>query len=122
MGDTSDNVKGVGGIGEVNAKKLLEAFGSVERLLALYQAGKVGNLPTPWLRLVNNEDERLDRYKLNKTIMSLVGAARPGVESRQITKGRFDPDSVREIAEELAFHSILSDFDNWIYPFAKRHT
>jgi 5'-3' exonuclease len=121
VGDTSDNVKGVGGIGDVNARKLLAAYGTVEQMLRLKDEGKLGDIPTPWARLINNEDGRLDRYRLNRKLMSLTQWPLPGVQERQVTKGEYNPDTVRVIAEELAFHSILSDFDNWIQPFALRH-
>jgi 5'-3' exonuclease len=119
MGDTSDNIKGVGGIGEVGAKKLLHAYGSVEKLLALHGRGALTALPGPWEKLVTNEDGRLDRYRTNHTLMNLLGAAKPGVEKRHVTKGHFNPAVVREVAEDLAFHSILSDFDSWIKPFSR---
>jgi 5'-3' exonuclease len=119
MGDTSDNIKGVGGIGEVGAKKLLHAYGSVEKLLALHGKGALTALPGPWEKLVTNEDGRLDRYRTNHTLMNLLGAAKPGVEKRHITKGHFNPAVIREVAEDLAFHSILSDFDSWIKPFSR---
>ena len=122
MGDTSDNVKGVGGIGEVGAKKLLAAYGSVDKFLALANAGKLTNLPSAWEKLAKNDEGKLTRYQVNHQIMDLMGAAKPGVDKRVVTKGDFNPDGFRTIAEDLAFHSILSDFDNWIVPFTKRNS
>lgn len=119
MGDTSDNIKGVGGIGEVGSKKLLTAFGSVDKLFAMHEAGKLGEVPEPWRKLCENEDGRRDRYYVNYRLMNLLGPAKPGVDQRQVTKGQFQPDGFRHIAEELAFHSILSGFDAWLEPFAR---
>lgn len=119
MGDTSDNVKGVGGIGEVGAKKLLTAYGSVEKFLKLADEGKLTELPAPWQKLVTNEAGHRTRYMVNREIMSLRGPAKHGVSERVVTKGEFSPEGVQAIAEDLAFHSILSDFDNWIRPFSR---
>jgi DNA polymerase I len=117
MGDTSDNIKGVGGIGEVGAKKLVAAYGSVKNFLALADAGKLDNVPPAWQKLVDNEDGRRDRFLRNQTLMDLLGPAKPGVSERVLTEGQFSQDIVREVSEELAFHSILADLDNWLNPF-----
>lgn len=121
MGDTSDNVKGVGGIGEVGAKKLLNAYGSVDTFLKLAKDGKLTNVPGPWQKLISNETGHYSRYVVNREIMNLRGPAKPGVSERVVTKGTFDPDAFRTLAEDLAFHSILSSYDSWISPFTKRH-
>ncbi len=55
-GDSSDNITGVPGIGEVTAKKLLSQHGSLEELLA-----SLDQLPAKWRNpLSENRDEALD--------------------------------------------------------------
>lgn len=64
-GDSSDNITGVPGIGEVTAKKLLSQHGSLEELLA-----SLDQLPAKWRNpLSENRDEALD-FKTRAAIRS----------------------------------------------------
>ena len=121
MGDSSDNIKGCGGIGAVGSLQLLDVYGSVRNFLKLYDAGRLSGIPAAWTKLGSNDGGTRDRYLLNEKLMSLTGAAKPGVDERVVTKGAFDPIAFRTFAEDFAFHSILSDYDRWIAPFNKRH-
>jgi len=63
MGDNIDNVGGVKGIGPVGAKKLIQQFGTVEKI---YQ--KIPELPENTQKLLENGQEKVLR---NKKIISL---------------------------------------------------
>ncbi len=100
MGDSSDNVSGVPGIGEKTAKKLLETYGTIEELLA-----------------------RVDEVKQKKWRENLIEHAASARHSRQmvtidtnvpIDTGldalKFEPpdiEALRALYEELEFKSEL---------------
>lgn len=117
-GDKSDCISGVGGIGEVGAKALLERFGRVPAFLNEYDKDPhgLGKMPVAWVKLAENFDGRRARYHRNVKLMELKPGL-PGVENRVSIKGKFDLDGFRALCEELAFHSILDNFESWIVPF-----
>lgn len=119
MGDTSDTIKGVGGIGEKGAAQLLKAYGRVSTFLKLYKDGKVVDIPKAWIALGENLKGSQDRYWRNRKLMELRPNV-PGVKDRQTIKGEFDPAAFRHLCEDLAFWSILKDFDTWVAPFAPK--
>jgi len=118
QGDPSDNIKGVGRIGEVGAKKLLAAYGRVGNFLRMYDLNRerMIDLPIDWIKFAENLDGRRDRFFENRKIMELKPNA-PGVKDAQVTKGAQDFEAFRRLCEELAFLSILGQFDEWIRPF-----
>lgn len=108
QGDTSDNIKGVGGIGKVGAAKLIEQYGSVAGML---HSGDE-KLPAAWARLVKDPEP----YHRNRELMNLDGK-HPTIKDRQIIKGKWDRDKFERLCHELAFFSITKNLDNWIVPF-----
>lgn len=121
QGDVSDNVKGVGQIGEVGAKKLLTAYGRVAKFLKLYdlQRERMEGVPAAWQKLAENIEDRRTRFFNNRKIMELKPGA-PGVKDIQVTKGELDVTEFRKLCEELAFLSILGQFNDWVRPFTNR--
>ena len=117
MGDTSDTIKGVGGIGETNAAKLLKAYGRVTSFLSLYKDGKVVEVPKPWMALGENLKGVQDNYWRNRKLMELKPNAE-GIKARQTIKGKFNPDDLKALCQELALFSILKNFNSWIQPFS----
>lgn len=99
MGDTSDNVPGVSGIGEKGAAKLIQRFGSVEGLLE--------NLDS----LKGKQREHLERDReqlllsLELVKIDLEVPLDPGLES--IGAPEPDVEALRELFGELGFHSLI---------------
>jgi 5'-3' exonuclease len=110
QGDTSDNIKGVGGIGKVGAKKLLERFGSVEAMLESEE-----KVPVAWQRL----RERPAPFYRNMDLMRLDGR-HPSIKERKIIKGRWNREAFENLCNELAFMSISKNLDSWIKPFERK--
>lgn len=119
QGDNSDKVPGVGGIGKDGAKKLLAEYGSVEGFLKAFNSGGIKKPGKRLTDFATNAKGGLDRFKENRRLMCLTDPSIfPKAEKLTVTRGEFNPDAFRTLCEDLAFHSILRDFDRWVKPFA----
>ncbi len=109
-GDASDNIKGVGGIGEINAKKLLVQWTSVEEFL---RDGDLDDkMPKAWKQLLKDPS----KYHDNMRLMNLDGR-HPTIKDRIIVKGKWSPRDFEMLSHQLAFFSITANIDNWLTPF-----
>jgi DNA polymerase-1 len=63
LGDNVDNIKGVNGVGPVNAKKIIQQFGTIENI---YQ--KIKEVPEKNKKILENQKETA---YLNKSIIKL---------------------------------------------------
>jgi len=131
-GDTSDNIPGVGGIGEKGVVDFFKEFDSFEHFMRL--SGDLEYRPklsTPFLRFANNETPKdstkfgkmlpmQDAYKRNLKLMKLAdykpNKSRTEVRGGMIT---YNENSFKEFCEDRLFKSILIQFDSWIIPFKK---
>ena len=123
-GDSSDNLCGVGGIGEKGAKELIETYGSVQGFLNACLDGScdVAGLPK---KFRDFQDEKLPGrgiFARNIQLMNLIDPPPVVVNQPALTKGAFDPDAFRAICEEFLFRSITRDFATWLEPFSRRLT
>jgi len=113
QGDTSDNIKGVGGIGKVGAKLLLDQYGTVFNFFK--EADPEGKMKAPWKRLLENPDP----FWNNLALMNLDGK-HESIRDRVITKGVWSPDAFEKLCHELAFFSITARIDDWLAPFDRK--
>lgn len=124
QGDTSDNIKGVGGLGEKAAKAIMSNFGDLQGLIkarrALGRDFEKGDLPDDlsFFRkkindFISNTNGGIDAFRRNYKLMSLLEVQEPE-GGLQIDNGAFNPDDLYQLFEELAFFSLLKDFDNFI--------
>lgn len=99
MGDASDNIPGVPGVGEKTAGKLLAEFGSVENVLA--NIAKVSGA-----KLQENLRTNAELALLSKQLATIVCDLPLAFEPE---KSGFDPDpvKVREMFTKLEFKSLL---------------
>lgn len=109
-GDSSDNIKGVGGIGAKGAKELIEEYGSVHNFLM--SADAESKMKAAWKRLLKDSSKFYD----NMSIMNLDGK-HTTIKDRIITKGDWNPDAFEKLCHELAFFSITAKIDDWLGPF-----
>lgn len=98
MGDSSDNVPGVPGIGEKTAMKLIGQFGSVENLLAHAH------------ELTGRTKENLEKYHeqalLSKRLVTLVCDAPCNVELDTLKLQPRDDEKLKDILVEFEFNTI----------------
>ncbi|MFQ5604932.1 MAG: DNA polymerase I [bacterium] len=103
MGDTSDNVPGVPGVGEKTAVKLIREFGSLEEVLAHAEEVSRANVR-------DNLQTHRDQALLSKKLVVIDTAVPLEIDVR--TLQRQDPDSERvvDLFKELEFNTLLNRF------------
>lgn len=116
QGDGSDNIPGVGGIGEKGAIELLAKYRSVASFLQKYDADPKSIKGKKFTDFAASPAARA-AFDRNMKLMNLIDAQKPPVEDVNITRPKFSEDSFRKIAERLAFRSITVDMDRFIRPF-----
>ncbi|GAX89495.1 DNA polymerase I [Effusibacillus lacus] len=101
MGDTSDNIPGIPGVGEKTALKLLHEFGSVEQVLA--NADKV-----PGKKLQEKLQEHKEDALLSKKLATIFREVPLDVAITQFAYEGFDTNRVRETFKQYEFKSLLN--------------
>lgn len=107
IGDKSDNIKGIIGIGPVKSAKLLAQYGSIEKM---YEA--------KFEKVLSNK-EQLD---LNLNLLKLDLHTKQPKEFEPL-KVKFSEEFAPnyelflEALEILSFRSLVNDFNNWVSPF-----
>jgi 5'-3' exonuclease len=118
MGDTSDHIKGVGGIGEKGAKQLLEKYGSVEKFLEVMLGEGAKEVPKKWWDFAVNATGGHELFARNKILLDLTDTSHlPKPEKTVLTKGELDREAFASLCESLDFASILKVLDDWLTPF-----
>ena len=128
QGDTSDNLPGVGQIGEKRAKELLNVWGSVEWFLAdkdrvnTWKSSGISDKPMhkAFKDFASMEDRQANFFH-NMHMMNLLGDL-PPPENMRLNKGEFNPEAFKTLCHEFGFASIYrpESFDHWVEPFSKK--
>ena len=101
MGDSSDNIPGVSGIGEKTALKLLHEFGSLDALLARIDDVRPAHVRE---KLVNGRDDAL----LSRALVTLKEAP-IGYSLEELSVGAPDTEKITDLMLRLEFHEILKE-------------
>mgnify|MGYP002725515250 CR=1 FL=1 len=101
MGDSSDNVPGVSGVGEKSAKKLLDEYGSLEA--ALENAENVSNK-----RVRNGLLEGKENAILSKELVTIETNMDIPADLDTFERNQPNGDAVKELFAELEFHSLIN--------------
>ncbi|MFC1550346.1 DNA polymerase I [Candidatus Neomarinimicrobiota bacterium] len=101
MGDSSDNVPGVRGVGEKSAVKLLLEYGSLEE--SLNNAEKVTNK-----RIRNGLLEHREDALLSRELVTIDTAVDINREIADLVRNEFETDALIELFQKLEFSSLLS--------------
>ena len=99
VGDTSDNIPGVPGIGQKTATKLIEQYGTLEDILA-----HVDELPA---RTKASLSENADQARESKFLATIVCDAPVSLDLESARALRYDPDHILRLFRELEFHSLV---------------
>lgn len=116
MGDTSDNIPGVGGLGQKYASELLAEFGSVEAFLEKCDNGSFKPKYKRHKDLAFGPGREI--YKRNMKLMDMTLAPKP--EGTIYEPGQFNEEEFRKICDRLAFFSIKREWSTFLAPFAYR--
>lgn len=100
MGDTSDNIPGVPGVGEKTALKLLHEYGSVETVLENIDAvsGK---------KLQENLRNNVEQAKLSKTLATIFRDAPIEIETAKTIYDGYNGKLLTDFFKKLEFKSLI---------------
>jgi len=108
MGDTSDNIPGVPGVGEKTALKLIKEYENIDNLYEKLEAGQAddikGALKT---KLENNKDLAM----LSRTLGTILRDAPLGVNIEDLRAKEWDKEAVTNKFKELQFNRFIERFD-----------
>ena len=103
MGDASDNIPGVTGIGEVTAKKLMEDFGSLDKVIA--GADKIKSEA-----LRRKITEHKEQALMSKDLATVDSEVPIDVDLEKLRLAEPDREKLYGIYSELEFRSLLKDY------------
>ncbi len=104
MGDSSDNIPGVPGVGEKTAVKLLKEHGSVESLYAAMDTVKASKIKE---KLVANEEQAL----MSKKLATIFTKAPIDITLSDLTYKGPNEEELISVWQELGFKSLLEKSD-----------
>ncbi|WP_053364312.1 DNA polymerase I [Bacillus sp. FJAT-27251] len=104
MGDASDNIPGVPGVGEKTAIKLLKEFGSLENLLDSIEkvSGK---------KLQEKLEEFKDQAVMSKQLATITREAPVKLELSEMEYEGYQHGELMKLFRELGFNSLLEKMD-----------
>jgi len=102
MGDSTDNIPGVPGVGQKTAAQLIQQFGSLDRVYS-----HVDEVSQPKIRsnLANNRDKAF----LSRDLIALNHEVPVGKSPEDLVPGESDVDQLREIFKELEFKKLMGE-------------
>ncbi|MDR1673819.1 MAG: DNA polymerase I [Bacteroidales bacterium] len=104
MGDKSDNVPGVKGIGEVGATQLIREFGSVERLLENIASVKGANKD----KIIEHTEELL----LSRKLVAISTDVPMDFREEEFAVKQPDHAKLKELFKEFNFRSLLNRMES----------
>jgi DNA polymerase-1 len=102
MGDSSDNVPGVPGIGAKTAADLIRQFGDIETTIS--RAGEIPNK-----RVRENLLQNADQARLSRKLVALDTGIEMGEKIEAFRLGDFDAQKLLELFRELEFTSLMKE-------------
>lgn len=101
-GDSSDNIPGIRGIGEVGAKKLIGKYGSLDNIIA-----NSGELPQKQQEAIR---ESLEQIKMSRFLVTIKTDIELPVKEEQIRLTTPDPLKIDEVFNKFEFNSLRKLF------------
>lgn len=104
MGDSSDNIPGVPGIGEKTALKLLHEFGTIEKVLESIDhiSGK---------KMKERLEENKEQAMMSKQLAVIETNAPLTVSVEDAARKEYNTDKIIALFKELEFESLIKKFD-----------
>ncbi len=104
MGDSSDNIPGVAGVGRKRAEALVSEYGSISDILA-----RLDELPDQ--KWANNLRENPDAATLSLRLIQLEGAMPSAIDPDQLMRGTPDLQGLKERFRKYEFQTMIRDLD-----------
>jgi len=105
VGDSSDNIPGVTGVGAKTAAKLLNQFGNIDGILAGTDQLK-GKMKERF-----EDSEQRERLALSRQLVQLKEDVDVPAKLDDLRRGVWNGDALREVFEELEFKALLDQFE-----------
>lgn len=103
MGDTSDNIPGIPGVGEKTALKMLHEFGSVEEVLA--------NTASLKGKMKEKVEQHKDDAVMSKKLATIYREVPVDKGSEEIRYGGYDQGTLADAFRKLEFKSLIERLD-----------
>lgn len=100
MGDSSDNIPGIPGVGEVTARKLISQFGSLEALLS--------NTSQLKGKMRQKIEEHAETAKLSRELATIVRNVPLPVSIGDCRRREYNTQTLRELLDKLEFHKLAA--------------
>lgn len=107
VGDKSDDVPGVSGIGEKGAVRLLKRYANLEELFEAVRRGELSDEPSLQKRLIEHEDEAI----VSKRLVLLRDDLFESVILDRFIRHEPDMAGLKKFYEELGFRSFLKNIE-----------
>jgi DNA polymerase I len=101
VGDPSDNIPGIAGIGDKTAVKLIQEFGSLEEIYK-----RLDEVEPPRVRDKLRDNEAVARQ--SKELATIVTGMPLALDLEEYRVARYDRQKVAELFRELEFYTLLS--------------
>ncbi|NIP43474.1 MAG: DNA polymerase I [candidate division Zixibacteria bacterium] len=102
MGDTSDNIPGIPGVGPKTALKLIEQFGSLEAVVE-----NADEISAKGVR--NKVKDNVENARLSKELVKIIDDVELDLKVEDLKRGEADAKRLREIFLELEFNRFIEE-------------
>lgn len=103
MGDKSDNIPGVKGVGETTARDLLSNYGSLEKVLE-----NLEQVQPP--RVAKRIADDLENLDLSRRLVELIMDADLDTTVEELRRRDVPPEEIKNLLMELEFFSLVKEF------------
>jgi DNA polymerase-1 len=104
VGDASDNIPGVHGVGEKTARKLIEAYGDLDTILERAEEVKVKRARQALL-------DEADNARLSRELVTIRRDVPVELDLEALQAQPWDAEVLQELYTELEFHSLLQKLE-----------
>lgn len=127
IGDTSDDIPGVPGMGEVGAAAFIAKWRTIQSFLDAVDQGtavptkrksKTAKTPHPEEFIVSPEGRAIIHRGFE--LMDLRTPRIGNPELLQVRRGQLDEEKLKVLFQRLGFVSILRDWNSWFAPFTNK--
>jgi 5'-3' exonuclease len=123
QGDASDNLPGVGKIGQKTALQIVDHWQSVKAMIEDVRMRRESAIPPHMSRsrkkLIDfaSDAGRIDIFEHNVKMMNLIDPIAPEPVNKRIVKGSASREGLIKFCEQHGFVSIIKNIDSWIENF-----